>query len=388
MQTEQPASGVLQINEKGFGFLRHPETNYLPSPKDVFVPRGLIQHFRLREGVQLSGTASASDNGHGGHGSPGGRGARGRSQSDQMTSIELINGIDPDQYVRIPEFTKLTSVDPTERLELSAGNPNLSMRVLDLIAPIGKGQRGLIVAPPKTGKTTLIEEIAEAVADNHPETHLVVLLVDERPEEVTHMKRRVRGEVIASSSDQSSEFHLQITQLVHERVKRMVECKQDVVMLLDSITRLARASNRETSRRGRTMSGGVDSRALEFPRKFFGAARKAEEGGSLTIIGTALIDTGSQMDEVIFQEFKGTGNLEIQLDRKLAERRIFPAIDISKSGTRKEEKLFDADTMPQINLLRRALAGKKSIEAMEMLLKGLSETRDNREFLERLKQNA
>ena len=387
MQTEQPASGVLQINEKGFGFLRHPETNYLPSPKDVFVPRGLIQHFRLREGVQLSGTASASDNGHGGHGSPGGRGGRGRSQSDQMTSIELINGIDPDQYVRIPEFTKLTSVDPTERLELSAGNPNLSMRVLDLIAPIGKGQRGLIVAPPKTGKTTLIEEIAEAVADNHPETHLVVLLVDERPEEVTHMKRRVRGEVIASSSDQNSEFHLQITHLVHERVKRMVECKQDVVMLLDSITRLARASNRETSRRGRTMSGGVDSRALEFPRKFFGAARKAEEGGSLTIIGTALIDTGSQMDEVIFQEFKGTGNLEIQLDRKLAERRIFPAIDISKSGTRKEEKLFDADTMPQINLLRRALAGKKSIEAMEMLLKGLSETRDNLEFLQRLKQN-
>lgn len=384
MQTEQPASGVLQINEKGFGFLRHPESNYLPSPKDVFVPRGLIQHFRLREGVQLSGTASASDNGHT---SQGGRGGRGRPPSDQMTSIELINGIDPDQYVRIPEFTKLTSVDPTERLELSAGNPNLSMRVLDLIAPIGKGQRGLIVAPPKTGKTTLIEEIAEAVADNHPETHLVVLLVDERPEEVTHMKRRVRGEVIASSSDQNSEFHLQITHLVHERVKRMVECKQDVVMLLDSITRLARASNRETSRRGRTMSGGVDSRALEFPRKFFGAARKAEEGGSLTIIGTALIDTGSQMDEVIFNEFKGTGNLEIQLDRKLAERRIFPAIDISKSGTRKEEKLFDADTMPQINLLRRALAGKKSIEAMEMLLKGLSDTRDNREFLDRLKQS-
>ena len=381
MPTEQPASGVLQINEKGFGFLRHPESNYLPSPKDVFVPRTLIQHFRLREGVQLSGMASASDNGHGA------RGGRGRPQSDQLTTIDLINGIDPDQYVRIPEFTKLTSVDPTERLELSAGNPNLSMRVLDLIAPIGKGQRGLIVAPPKTGKTTLIEEIAEAVADNHPETHLVVLLVDERPEEVTHMKRRVRGEVIASSSDQNSEFHLQITQLVHERVKRMVECKQDVVMLLDSITRLARASNRETSRRGRTMSGGVDSRALEFPRKFFGAARKAEEGGSLTIIGTALIDTGSQMDEVIFQEFKGTGNLEIQLDRKLAERRIFPAIDISKSGTRKEEKLFDPETMPQINLLRRALAGKKSVEAMELLLKGLSETRDNREFLDRLKQS-
>jgi len=379
MQTEQPANGVLQINEKGFGFLRHPESNYLPSPKDVFVPRNLIQQFRLREGVQLSGTASPADDG---------RGGRGRAQSDQLISIETVNGIGRDEYVRMPEFTKLTSIDPTERLELSAGNSNLSMRVLDLIAPIGKGQRGLIVAPPKTGKTTLIEEIAEAVADNHPEAHLVVLLVDERPEEVTHMKRRVRGEVIASSSDQGGDLHLQIAHLVHERVKRMVECKEDVVMLLDSITRLARASNRETSRRGRTMSGGVDTRALEFPRKFFGAARKAEEGGSLTIIGTALIDTGSQMDEVIFQEFKGTGNLEIQLDRKLAERRIFPAIDISKSGTRKEEKLFDADTMPQINLLRRALAGKKSIEAMELLLKGLTETRDNQAFLDRLKQNA
>jgi transcription termination factor Rho len=380
MQTEQPATGVLQINEKGFGFLRHAESNYLPSPKDVFVPRTLIQHFRLREGVQLAGTASPTDDGRGG------RGARGRSQSDQLTSVELINGTDPDQYSRMPEFTKLTSIDPTERLELSLGNPNMSMRVLDLIAPIGKGQRGLIVAPPKTGKTTIIEEIAEAVADNHPDIHLVVLLVDERPEEVTHLKRRVRGEVIASSADQNAEYHLMITHLVHERVKRMVECGQDVVMLLDSITRLARASNRETTRRGRTMSGGVDSRALEFPRKFFGAARNAEEGGSLTIIGTALIDTGSQMDEVIFQEFKGTGNLEIVLDRRLAERRIWPAIDISKSGTRKEEKLFDADTMPQINLLRRALANKKPIEAMELLLKGLSESSDNLEFLKKLKQ--
>lgn len=375
MQTEPLATGVLELNEKGFGFLRHAESNYLPSPKDVFVPRHLIQQFRLREGVYISGSASPAD-------------PRSRARADQLASIESINGVEPDRYASIPEFTKLTSIDPTERLELSVGSTNLSMRVLDLIAPIGKGQRGLIVAPPKTGKTTLIEEIAEAVADNHPETHLVVLLVDERPEEVTHLKRRVRGEVIASSADQGGELHLQVTRLAHERVKRMVECKQDVVMLLDSITRLARASNRETSRRGRTMSGGVDSRALEFPRKFFGAARKAEEGGSLTIIGTALIDTGSQMDEVIFQEFKGTGNLEIVLDRKLAERRIFPAIDISKSGTRKEEKLFEADTMPQINLLRRALAGKKSIEAMELLLKGLSETRDNEEFLARLKQQS
>jgi len=374
METDQNASGVLEINEKGFGFLRQPDSNLLPSRNDVFVPRTLIQQFKLREGVQLAGLASQPTNGRKG------------TQADQLKTIETINGTDPAQYSQTREFTRLTSIDPTERLELSAGNPNLSMRVLDLITPIGKGQRGLIVAPPKTGKTTLIEEIAEAVADNHPDIHLVMLLIDERPEEVTHMKRRVRGEVIASSADQNADFHLQIAKLVHERVKRMVECGQDVVMLLDSITRLARASNRETSRRGRTMSGGVDSRALEFPRKFFGAARKAEEGGSLTIIATALIDTGSQMDEVIFQEFKGTGNLELVLDRRLSERRIFPSVDITKSGTRKEEKLFDPGVMPQINLLRRALAGKKPIEAMELLLKGLTETRDNPEFLARLKQ--
>ena len=374
MSDQVPASGVLQINEKGFGFLRQAASNYLPGPRDVFVPRSLIQKFSLREGVFVSGEASPSQNG------------RGKAQSDQMSSVEQVNGLSPEDYLRRPEFTDLVSVDPTERLELSRGNDNISLRVIDLIAPIGKGQRGLIVAPPKTGKTTLIEEIAGAVADNHPETHLVMLLVDERPEEVTHMKRRVRGEVIASSSDQGSTMHLQISRLLLERVKRMVECGQDVVMLLDSITRLARASNRETDRRGKTMSGGVDSRAMEFPRRFFGAARNAEQGGSLTIIGTALIDTGSQMDEVIFQEFKGTGNLEIVLDRRLSERRIFPSIDISKSGTRKEEKLFDAETLPKITLLRRALANKKPVEAMEMLLKGLGETGNNSQFLDRIKQ--
>ncbi|HYP28791.1 MAG TPA: transcription termination factor Rho [Blastocatellia bacterium] len=374
MSDQVPASGVLQINEKGFGFLRQAASNYLPGPRDVFVPRSLIQKFSLREGVFVSGEASPSQNG------------RGKAQSDQMASVEQVNGLSPEEYLRRPEFTDLVSVDPTERLELSKGNDNISLRVIDLIAPIGKGQRGLIVAPPKTGKTTLIEEIAGAVADNHPETHLVMLLVDERPEEVTHMKRRVRGEVIASSSDQGSTLHLQISRLLLERVKRMVECGQDVVMLLDSITRLARASNRETDRRGKTMSGGVDSRAMEFPRRFFGAARNAEQGGSLTIIGTALIDTGSQMDEVIFQEFKGTGNLEIVLDRRLSERRIFPSIDISKSGTRKEEKLFDAETLPKITLLRRALASKKPVEAMEMLLKGLGETGNNSQFLDRIKQ--
>lgn len=375
MESQPIAEGVLQINEKGFGFLRNAASNYLPGPKDVFVPRNLIQRFSLREGVLVAGPASPGQDG------------RGKSQSDQLTEVEQVNGASPEEYKGTVEFTKLTSIDPTERLELSLGSDNMSMRVLDLIAPIGRGQRGIIVAPPKTGKTTIIEEIAEAVAENHPEVHLVVLLIDERPEEVTHLKRRVRGEVIASSADQNSVLHLQVTRLVLERVKRMVESKRDVVLLLDSITRLARASNRETSNRGRTMSGGVDSRAMEFPRRFFGAARKAEEGGSLTIIGTALVDTGSQMDEVIFQEFKGTGNLEIVLDRRLAERRIFPAIDISKSGTRKEEKLFDVGTMPQINLLRRALAGKKPVEAMELLLKGLGDTKTNVEFLAKLKQS-
>ncbi|MBI3650792.1 MAG: transcription termination factor Rho [Acidobacteria bacterium] len=365
------ATGVLQIHEKGFGFLRQMSNNFLPTPKDFFVPRHLIQQFKLREGVLLCGTSAPA---------PGGR-----SQAEALETLESINELSLEAYTQRPDFNQLTSVDPTERLELSLGNDKLSMRVIDLIAPIGKGQRGLIVAPPKTGKTTLIEEIAESVADNHPECLLVVLLIDERPEEVTHLKRRVRGEVIASSSDQENDLHLQVARLMLEHVKRLVESGKDVVMLLDSITRLARASNRDTNRRGRTMSGGVDSRAMEFPRKFFGAARKAEEGGSLTIIGTALIDTGSQMDEVIFQEFKGTGNSEIVLDRRLAERRVFPAIDISKSGTRKEEKLFDAETLPKITLLRRALAEKKPTEAMEMLIKKLQETKTNREFLDSIK---
>lgn len=371
METQTTATGVLQIHEKGYGFLRLAGNNFLARPKDTFVQRSLIQKYKLRDGVLLTGAVKPGEGG--------------RGQSEALEEVESINGLSIDEYLQRPDFNELISVDPTERLELSDKNDNLSMRVIDLIAPIGKGQRGIIVAPPKTGKTTLIEEIAESVADNHPECHLVVLLIDERPEEVTHMKRRVRGEVIASSSDQANDLHLQVARLVLEHVKRLVESGKDVVMLLDSITRLARASNRDTNRRGRTMSGGVDSRAMEFPRRFFGAARKAEQGGSLTIIGTALIDTGSQMDEVIFQEFKGTGNLEIVLDRRLAERRIFPAIDISKSGTRKEEKLFDAGDLTKINLLRRALAEKKPVEAMEMLIKKLQETKTNRDFLGSIK---
>lgn len=361
-------SGVLELTERGVGFLRRAENDYLPSRRDAFIPKRLVGELKLRAGVFITGEAEPSN------GSP------------QLVEVHQINGLSPDQYANLPDFGDLVSVDPTERLELSKGNDRISMRVLDLIAPIGKGQRGLIVAPPKTGKTTLIEEIAESVADNHPEVHLMMLLIDERPEEVTHMKRRVRGEVIASSADQTAEEHMRVARLALERAKRLVECGRDVVMLLDSLTRLARASNRQVKSRGKVLTGGIDSRALEFPRRFFGAARKAEQGGSLTLIATALIDTGSQMDEVIFQEFKGTGNLEIVLDRKLAELRIFPAIDISKSGTRKEEKLFDQETLPQIRLLRRALAGKRPVEAMEMLLKGLSQTANNREFLMRLKE--
>jgi transcription termination factor Rho len=374
METQESASGVLQLTEGGPGFLRQSTNNYLPRPKDVYVPKTLIKRLSLRNGIYVSGKAApAQDNRH-------------KDKGSQLVSIEEVNGLAPADYPGRPDFNDLTSLDPTERLELSKGNDNLSMRVIDLIAPIGKGQRGLIVSPPKTGKTTLMEEIAQSVADNHPEVHLIMLLIDERPEEVTHMKRNVRGEVIASSADLDAGDHMHVAKLVLDRVKRIVECGQDVVMLLDSITRLARASNRETTRRGKTMSGGVDSRALEFPRKFFGAARNAEQGGSLTIIATALIDTGSQMDEVIFQEFKGTGNLELVLDRNLAERRVFPAIDISKSGTRKEEKLFEPEVLPQIQMMRRALAGKKPVEGMETLLKGLREVKTNSEFLSRIKK--
>jgi len=273
MESPQIASGVLQIHEKGYGFLRQAGNNFLARPKDPFVQRSMIQKYKLHDGVLLTGTTAPA--------------AGGRGQSDALEEIESINGLSINAYLQRPDFHQLTSVDPTEVLALSAGNDHLSMRVVDLIAPIGKGQRGLIVAPPKTGKTTLIAEIAESVAANHPECQLVVLLIDERPEEVTHLKRRVRGEVIASSSDQANDRHWQVAWPVLEHVKRLVESGKDVVLLLDSITRLARASNRETNRRGKTMSGGVDSRAMEFPRRFFGAARKAEEGGSLTIIGTA-----------------------------------------------------------------------------------------------------
>ena len=303
-----------------------------------------------------------------------------------VVEIQKASGLEMAQYRLLPHFADLTSISPEKAFRL-ADEPGaeLTLRVLDLVAPIGKGQRGLIVSPPKAGKTTILEHIGLAIVKNHPEAHLMLMLVDERPEEVTHFKRVLgMAEILASTSDSASDAHIRLARLCLERAKRMVEAKKDVVILLDSLTRLGRASNRETGPGGRTMSGGVDSRALQFPRQFFGAARTCEGNGSLTIIATALIETGSRMDEVIFQEFKGTGNMELVLDRRIAERRVFPAIDVAQSGTRKEEKLFDAWEMPRIRALRRALSTLKSTEATEALLKAVRDSASNRELLDRI----
>jgi transcription termination factor Rho len=298
--------------------------------------------------------------------------------------VGSINGVTAEVYAKRIPFKSLVAEDPTERIHLEFEPGETSMRVVDLISPIGKGQRCLIVAPPKAGKTVLLQKMAKAITSNHPEIHLIVLLVDERPEEVTDMRRNVRGEVIASSSDELARNHLQVAEIALERAKRLVECGRDVVVLLDSITRLSRAYNTEQKGSGRVLSGGIDARTMEKPRRFFGAARKAVSGGSLTVIGTALVDTGSRMDEVIFQEFKGTGNMEILMDRGLFERRIFPAIDISKSGTRKEEKLFTAEEYQKVTLLRRALAPLRPAEAMQLLVGRIEKYPTNKEFLANL----
>jgi len=374
--TDAAIDGVLEINEKQFGFLRKAKNNYLVGQDDVFVPPNLIKQHKLREGLTLNGAVQMAD------------GGRSKGRSPQLETITAINGEAPDVFAACKPFTELTSIDPVEilTLESPSNSPEakLPMRVIDLVAPIGKGQRGLIVAAPKTGKTMLIEQIAASISGNHPDVDLLVLLIDERPEEVTHLRRSVRGQVIASSSDMKNENHIRVARLVFEQARRLVEMKHNVVILLDSITRLGRASNRQQTGKGRTLTGGVDSKALEFPRKFFGSARNIEGGGSLTIIASALIDTGSMMDEVIFQEFKGTGNMEIVLDRHLAEQRMWPAIDITKSGTRKEEKLFSRTVMPKINTLRRGLAGMKPTEAMRMLLKGLEAVDTNEQFLAKM----
>jgi len=358
--------GILDILPEGYGFLRC--TGYLPGDKDAYVAANIVRKSRLRKGDIVSGPV---------------RPARAQEKFPALVRAVKVNGVDPDVAESRPKFSKLTPLFPDVRLRLEIdGESHLMMaRIIDLIAPIGKGQRGLIVSPPKAGKTTVLKEIAHSVATNNPECHLMVVLVDERPEEVTDMQRSVKGEVIYSTFDRPAEEHTQVSELAIERAKRMVEMGQDVVILLDSITRLARAHNLATPASGRILSGGVDSTALYPPKRFFGAARNIEEGGSLTIIGTALVETGSRMDEVIFEEFKGTGNMELRLDRKLADRRIYPAIDIEASGTRREELLFDPSELQEVWKLRRVLLALESGAALELLIDRLKSTKSNAEFL-------
>jgi len=359
--------GVLDTEAKGpNAFLRQIKRSLLAGPDDAEFPKNLVQKLRLRPGQYLVAQAQM-------------RGPKGVVQR-----VDTVDGLPPEVAARLPHFGDLTSIDPVVRIKLEHGHREMVTRVLDLIAPLGKGQRALIVAPPKTGKTIMLQRIAQAVITNHPEIHVMVLLIDERPEEVTDMRRSIKGEVLASNADRPTGDHLKVAELALERARRMVEAGKDVMILLDSITRLARAYNKEVDSSGRTLTGGVDSRALERPKRLFGAARATEEAGSLTIVGTALIDTGSRMDEVIFEEFKGTGNSEITLDRMLAEKRIFPAINIPQSGTRKEEKLFTQKEYDKVKKLRQMLFAVKPVEAMEALVKRLARSTYNDEFLEEL----
>ncbi|MGA2714258.1 MAG: transcription termination factor Rho [Bryobacteraceae bacterium] len=360
------SEGVLECLPDGFGFLRAPEYNYLPGPDDVYVSPSQIRRFDLRTGDTVSGQIRPPKEGE---------------RYFALIKVDAINFEPPEEARNKIFFDNLTPLYPDGRLKLETARDNFSGRVMDLITPIGKGQRGLIVAPPRTGKTMLLQSIANSVTTNHPEVTLIVLLIDERPEEVTDMQRSVRGEVISSTFDEPATRHVQVAEMVIEKAKRLVEHKKDVVILLDSITRLARAYNTIVPPSGKVLSGGVDSNALQRPKRFFGAARNIEEGGSLTIIATALVDTGSRMDDVIFEEFKGTGNMEIHLDRKLIEKRVFPAIDINKSGTRKEELLMPRDELNRVYILRRVLSPLSPVETMELLLDKLGKTRTNSEFL-------
>ena len=360
------SEGVLECLPDGFGFLRAPEYNYLPGPDDVYVSPSQIRRFDLRTGDTISGQIRPPKEGE---------------RYFALIKVDAINFEPPEEARNKIFFDNLTPLYPNERLKLETAKDNYSGRVMDLLTPIGKGQRGLIVAAPRTGKTMLLQSIANSITTNHPEITLIVLLIDERPEEVTDMQRSVRGEVISSTFDEPASRHVQVAEMVIEKAKRLVEHKRDVVILLDSITRLARAYNTVVPPSGKVLSGGVDSNALQRPKRFFGAARNIEEGGSLTIVASALIDTGSRMDDVIFEEFKGTGNMEIHLDRKLMDKRVFPAIDITKSGTRKEELLVPREELNRVFVLRRVLNPLSPVESMELLLDKLSKTRSNAEFL-------
>ncbi|HQX82844.1 MAG TPA: transcription termination factor Rho [Vicinamibacterales bacterium] len=369
-QTEQSgflfSEGVLEVLPDGFGFLRAPDYNYLPGPDDIYVSPSQIRKFDLQTGDTVSGQVRPPKDGE---------------RYFALIKVEAVNFEAPDQARNKLFFENLTPLYPQERLKLETTSDNVSARVMDLMTPIGKGQRGLIVAPPRTGKTMLLQNIAQSITTNHPEVYLIVLLIDERPEEVTDMQRSVRGEVISSTFDEPAQRHVQVAEMVIEKAKRLVEHKKDVVILLDSITRLARAYNTVAPSSGKVLSGGLDSNALQKPKRFFGAARNIEEGGSITIMATALVDTGSRMDDVIFEEFKGTGNMEIHLDRKLVDKRVFPAIDIIKSGTRKEELLHTKDDLNRIWVLRKVLNPLSPVEAMELLIDKLFKTKSNAEFL-------
>lgn len=358
--------GVLEILPDGFGFLRSPNYNYLPCPEDIYVSPSQIRRFDLQTGDTVSGQI---------------RSPKDKERYFALLKVEAINFENPEKSKEKILFDNLTPLYPDQKVNLGVGPEDVSMRVMDMLIPIGMGQRALIVAPPRTGKTVLLQKIANSITKNHPDVKLIVLLIDERPEEVTDMERSVKGEVISSTFDEPPDRHVQVAEMVIEKAKRMVEHHTDVVILLDSITRLARAYNTVQPHSGKILSGGVDSNALHKPKRFFGAARNIEEGGSLTIVGTALVDTGSRMDEVIFEEFKGTGNMEMWLDRRLVDKRIYPAVDIEKSGTRKEELLIPDDVLKKIWVLRKALSGMNPVEAMELIVERMKKTKDNTDFL-------
>jgi len=368
--------GVLEVLSDGFGFLRSPEANYLPGPDDIYVSPNQVRRFGLRTGDTVEGQI---------------RSPRDGERYFALLKVTSINFAEPDQLRHRINFDNLTPLYPEEKIELELDDPtkkDLTTRVLDLITPLGKGQRALIVSPPRTGKTVMLQNIAHALAANHPEVYLLVLLIDERPEEVTDMQRSVDGEVISSTFDEPAQRHVQVAEMVIEKAKRLVEHKKDVLILLDSITRLARAYNTVIPPSGKVLSGGLDSNALQKPKRFFGAARNIEEGGSLTIMATALVDTGSRMDDIIFEEFKGTGNMEIHLDRKLTDKRVFPSIEVQKSGTRKEELLIPKEDLNRIWVLRKVLNPLSPVEAMELLIDKMSKTKTNADFLASMQKSS
>lgn len=363
-----PVQGILELHPKGYGFLREQKAGYISQESDPFVSSTFIEKCGLREGVLVTGEAVSG----------------GRGQGPRLRQVDSVEGRTVEAYQQVKNFDDLTPITPCYQLKLETGPTPVTMRVMDLLTPIAKGQRALLVAPPRSGKTMLLQEIADAISHNHPELYLMVLLIDERPEEVTEMKRRVRGEVIASSLDRELENHIRVSQLVFERAKRMAESGRDVFVLLDSITRTARAFNK-WSNSGRTATGGLDIRAMDIPKKMFGMARQFEEGGSLTVVGTALVETGSRMDDAIFQEFKGTGNMELMLSRDLADRRIWPAIDVTRSGTRREEKILSPETLDGVTLLRRSLISLSPVEAMESLIRALHKFPSNAELIAKIR---